>query len=378
MKKIMVMVGTRPEAIKLAPVIQALRTRADDFQVCVCLSSQHREMLVQALRWFPVSIDEDLNIMRHGQHLTDTLSAILTAVRDVIERNKPDWLVVQGDTTTTLAGALAGFYAGVNVAHVEAGLRSDNRLSPFPEEMNRTLISRLASLHFAPTRQNADRLRAEKTEGAIHVVGNTVVDALLQMQQIIAGDDQQAGSAIVKSLAAVGYNADTKREFVLVTGHRRENFGEGLQNICQALLQIADAHPQTDIIYAAHLNPHVQEPVNKMLAGRDNIHILPPLDYATFVWLMNRCLFVMTDSGGIQEEAPSLNKPVLVMRRDTERPEVLACGAAKLTGTATADIVAAANQLMTDQDIHRQMASAENPYGDGQSAIKIAEILAQT
>ena len=374
MQTILVFIGTRPEAIKLAPVIAELRTR-HNIKILVCLSSQHKEMLQQALIWFPIDIDEDLAIIRDGEGLTGTFAAILTGMEKVIERVKPDWIIVQGDTTTALAGALAGSYANVKVAHVEAGLRSGNRNAPFPEEINRMLISRLALLHFAPTQKNADILRAEKTQGAIHVVGNTVIDALLHMQKMIIKDAVK--NTIKKSLAMIGYE-HSQQDYILVTGHRRESFGTGLENICRALLQIATAYPHIRIMYAAHLNPCVYDTVSTMLSERNNIVILPPLNYAEFVYLMENCQFIMTDSGGIQEESPSLDKPVLVMRNDTERPEVLQCGAAKLTGTDEKDIVAAATELLQNAETYQRMAAAPNPYGDGKSAQRIADILIQS
>ena len=371
MKKILIFIGTRPEAIKLAPVVSALRKRKA-LNTRVCLSSQHKEMLEQALRWLPIDIDENLQVMRQAQGLSDTFAAILASGREVIERFLPDWIIVQGDTTTATAAALAGFYAKVNIAHVEAGLRSGNNYSPYPEEMNRQLISRLAKLHFAPTLHNANNLAAEKTSGKTHVVGNTVIDALLQTRQKIE-QDKNAQARIRQSLAADGYAQDN-RPYILVTGHRRENFGDGLRNICAALLQIANAHPHIDIVYAIHLNPQACEAARKILARQKNIYLIPPQDYAVFVFLMNGCHFIMTDSGGIQEEAPSLNKPVLVMRDDTERPEVIECGAAKLVGVAVADIVIAAQELLTQDKTFARMAAANNPYGDGQSAQRIADI----
>ena len=373
MKKILAFIGTRPEAIKLAPVVGALRARGEN--VSACLSSQHKEMLAQALRHFPVEINENLEVMRRGQGLADTVAAVLSAACGVVERAKPDWIIVQGDTSTALAGALAGFYGGAKIAHVEAGLRSGDRGAPFPEEMNRILIGRLALLHFAPVEKNAALLRAENAEGAIHVVGNTVIDALFYMQKIIA-EDAGVKKETAESLAAAGY-APGGREYILVTGHRRESFGAGLENICRALSRFAAAHPQIDIVYAAHLNPRVRETADKILGGRENIFILPPLDYAAFIWMMERCRFIMTDSGGVQEEAPSLDKPVLVMRDNTERPEVLECGAAKLTGTCAENIFAAADELLKNKKTHQKMAAAKNPYGDGNSAERIADILAR-
>ncbi len=374
MKKILAFIGTRPEAIKLAPVVEALRAQKN-FHVLTCVSLQHKEMLAQALRHFPIEINENLEVMRRGQNLADTVAAVLSAAHAVVERAAPDWILVQGDTSTALAGALAGFYGGAKIAHVEAGLRSGNRHAPFPEEMNRILISRLALLHFAPVEKNAALLRAEKTEGEIHVVGNTVIDALFHMQKTLA-ENAEVKTETAAALAAAGY-APGAREYILATGHRRESFGEGLENICRALARIAAAHPQIDIVYAAHLNPRAHEAADKILAGRENIYILPPLDYAAFVYLMEKCRLIMTDSGGVQEEAPSLNKPVLVMREKTERPEVLECGAAKLAGVCAENIFTAADELLKNESLYKKMAAAKNPYGDGNSAERIAEILAR-
>ena len=377
MKKILIFIGTRPEAVKLSPVIGVLKAKPDDFTVSVCCISQHRQMLAQTLRWLPQARpDMDMDIMRDDQTLADTAAAALVAAQQAIARTRPDIVIVQGDTTTALAAALAGFYGGVAVAHVEAGLRSGNRYSPWPEEINRTLIGKLADYHFAPTEKNAAALRADHVAGTIRTVGNTVIDALLDICRRL-DTDPALSLEIKNTLAAAGYMPAAGRDIILVTGHRRESFGQGLENICRALSAIAAAHAQLDIVYAVHLNPHVRDTTQKILAECPAVKLLPPLDYGAFVYMMKQCRLILTDSGGVQEEAPSLNKPVLVMRNHTERQEVLDCGAARLTGTETAAIVAAADEVLSDKALYEQMAAAPNPYGDGTAAEQIAAILAR-
>lgn len=376
MKHILLFIGTRPEAVKLAPLITALRARPDDFRTTVCATSQHGEMLQQAMRWFNLKPDEDLQVMRAKQKPADVAATVLSGAGKVIACHKPDMIVVQGDTTTAVAAAMAGFYADIPVAHVEAGLRSGNRRAPWPEETNRVLIGKLATVHFAPTRKNAVTLRNEKADGDIHVVGNTVLDALLFMQERLHKDTTMQ-TAAADAVTAAGYPITGDKEFILTTGHRRESFGAGLENICRALAQLAKIRPQTDIVYAVHLNPQVRETAQKILGKIPNVFLLPPLDYAAFVFLMNRCRLILTDSGGIQEEAPSLNKPVLVMRETTERPEVLSCGAALLTGTTVDGIVNAANRVLSDDALYQSMVAAKNPFGDGRAAVYIADILAK-
>jgi UDP-N-acetylglucosamine 2-epimerase (non-hydrolysing) len=288
MKHILIFIGTRPEAIKLAPLVAALRARPTDFKTTVCASSQHQQMLEQALRWFDLQPNENLQVMHEGPQLSNSVAAVLRGAGEVIERLRPDVTVIQGDTTTALAGALAAFYAGTTIAHVEAGLRSGNRHAPWPEEINRVLISKLANLHFAPTAKNAAILKNENASGEVHVVGNTVLDALLLIRRRLRED--VAMRTVVKSeLTAAGYTPTDERHFVLVTGHRRESFGEGLQNICRALVQLATMHPHIDLVYAVHLNPQVHETVRQMLNNISNIFLLPPLDYGAFVMLMDRC-----------------------------------------------------------------------------------------
>lgn len=374
--RILLFIGTRPEGIKLAPVVTVLRARPKDFTVSVCLISQHKQLLTQGLRWFPeVKADTDMAIMRDNQGLADVAAAALQGAQKAIADFRPDVIIVQGDTTTALSCALAGFYADVTVAHVEAGLRSHNRHSPWPEEMNRVLISRLATIHFAPNENNAKNLQSEKASGDIHVVGNTVIDALLLMRRRINEDTAVSGE-IMTMLDDAGYMPRKERDFILVTGHRRESFGEGLQNICRALLQIAAEQPQLDIVYVLHLNPKARDTVCRLLKNQPNVFLLPPVDYGAFVHLMDCCYLLMSDSGGVQEEAPSLNKPLLVMRNATERPEVADCGAAMLCSTATADIVTATRKVLSDRALYDNMAAAANPYGDGKSAARIADILA--
>lgn len=376
MKDILLFVGTRPDAIKLAPLVFALRARGDEFKVTVCSTSQHNHMLQQAMQWFELQPDEDLQIMRQNQQPGDVVAAALAGANELLRRCRPDIVIVQGDTATATAAALAGFYADVPVAHVEAGLRSHDRRAPWPEEVNRIMISRLATWHFAVTEKNAAILQAEKADGHVHVVGNTVLDALLYMQDKIK-NDPAAAAAVRQAIMAAGYPLAAQKRFILVTGHRRESFGRGMENICQALQTIAQKYPALDIVYAVHLNPQVKTVVHQRLAASDNIYLLPPLDYAAFVYLMSRCYMILTDSGGIQEEAPTLNKPLLVMRTVTERPEVIACGAGRLTGTDTAGIVGAADEVLNDEAVYRRMAAAVNPFGDGRAAQYIAGHLAR-
>ena len=376
MKHALIFIGTRPEAIKLAPLVSALRARPNAVTPAVCATSQHDEMLKQVFHWFNLTPDDDLQIMRKAQHPAEVFAKTLTGATERILEKHPDLVIVQGDTTTAAAAALAGFYADIPVAHIEAGLRSDNRRAPWPEETHRLLIGKLATLHFAPTEKNAARLREEKSDGEIHVVGNTVLDALLEMKRRLDTDETLKKAAIA-TVAQAGHTIDNTRPFILVTGHRRESFGDGLNNICRALVDIAEENPHYDIVYAVHLNPQVQETAHTLLSKKKNIRLLPPLDYAAFVLLMSHCRFILTDSGGIQEEAPSLDKPVLVMRNATERPEVIDSGAARLVGTDKKGIVKAVKRLLSDDTLFQSMASAKNPFGDGKSAARIADILAK-
>jgi len=353
--------GTRPEAVKLAPVVRAL-ARRPGLRSRVCVTAQHREQLDQVLGVFGIVPDRDLDLMRPGQSLTDLTARILTAVGGVLAEERPDVVIVQGDTTTVLAAALAAFYARIPVGHVEAGLRTDDRYSPFPEEINRRIATVLATWHFAPTERAAAALRREGVaEGAIQVTGNTAIDALL---------------AIVHSTAPppLPYLRDDLR-MILVTAHRRENFGAPMEACFGALRAIVERNPDTELVYPVHLNPQVQEPARRILGGHERIHLIPPADYATFTHLMARATLIITDSGGIQEEAPTLGKPTLVMRRETERPEAIEAGTARLVGTDPEVIVGEAERLLRDPAAYAAMARVANPFGDGRAAERIAEVI---
>lgn len=364
--------GTRPEAIKMAPVIRMLARHPDSFNSLVCVTAQHRHMLDQVLELFEIVPDFDLDIMKPGQDLFDVTCGVLNGLKGVLERLRPDIVLVHGDTTTTLAASLAAYYSRVKVGHIEAGLRTHDKFSPFPEEVNRKVAGVLTDYHFAPTeaaRQNL--LREGVAAGAIHVTGNTVVDALLTVSERVSRDSALKG----RLDARFSFLADGRR-LVLVTGHRRENFGEGFENICLALTDLARSYPDVDILYPVHLNPNVREPVKRILGTpTGNIHLIEPVDYLSFVYLMNRSCLIITDSGGIQEEAPSLGKPVLVMRETTERPEAVTAGAVKLVGTDRAKIAGEAARLLNDPATCLGMARADNPYGDGRAAERIVSVL---
>jgi len=371
--RILVVFGTRPEAIKMAPVVAALRARTGKFSCVVCVTAQHREMLDPVLGLFSIAPDHDLNLMRPGQGLDDLTAAVLREVSTVLEMERPDLVLVHGDTTTTMAATLAAYYARIPVGHVEAGLRTGNKYAPFPEEINRRVTTAIADLHFAPTATSRENLLAEGVAPeAIVVTGNTVIDALLSV-----ADRLRCDPALAKRMEAEFPFLDPSRKLVLVTGHRRENFGEGFENICRALAEIASLRPGAEILYPVHLNPNVQEPVRRILGeGRlGNVHLIRPVNYLPFVYLMSRCHFIITDSGGIQEEAPSLGKPVLVMREVTERPEAVAAGTVRLVGTDREKIVAETLRLLDDPDAYRSMSTANNPYGDGMAAGRIADFL---
>lgn len=361
--------GTRPEAIKMAPL--ALALNADPrFDAKVCVTGQHRQMLDQVLELFDLAPDFDLHIMKPGQDLTDITSAILVGMKQVFADFHPDVVLVHGDTATTFASTLAAYYHQIPVAHVEAGLRTGNMYSPWPEEGNRKLTGALATLHFAPTETSRQNLLREGITNGIKVTGNTVIDALLQVATKLQKD--------VRLQQSLDRQFDFLRpgsRLVLVTGHRRESFGGGFERICQALAETATAFPDIEIVYPVHLNPNVSEPVNRLLAGIDNIHLIEPLDYLPFVYLMNRAYLILTDSGGIQEEAPSLGKPVLVMRDTTERPEAVAAGTVKLVGTDVAAITSGLRTLLTDERTYQSMAYAHNPYGDGKACLRIIDTL---
>lgn len=368
--KTLTVFGTRPEAIKMAPL--ALRLADDSrFEAKVCVTAQHRQMLDQVLDLFELKPDFDLNVMKPGQGLTDVTIAILQGMEGVFRSFRPDVVLVHGDTTTTLATSLAAFYNKVPVAHVEAGLRTGNLQSPWPEEANRKLTGALANLHFPPTERSRLNLLREGVDPAkIHVVGNTVVDALLAVVSKLEQDDEMRD----QFARAFDFLSPEKR-LVLVTGHRRESFGDGFERICAALAELARRHPDVEILYPVHLNPNVREPINRLLSGMDNVHLMEPLDYLPFVYLMRRSHLILTDSGGIQEEAPSLGKPVLVMRDTTERPEAVEAGTVRLVGTDIGMIVGAAETLLTDAAAYRQMSFAHNPYGDGKACERIVGAL---
>jgi UDP-N-acetylglucosamine 2-epimerase (non-hydrolysing) len=382
--KVFIIFGTRPEAIKMAPVIKELEKHNDKFVVRVCVTAQHREMLDQVLRIFELQPDYDLNLMKPGQDLFDVTVCVLQGLKEVLRVERPDLVLVQGDTTTTMAGSLAAFYHQIPVGHVEAGLRTHNKFAPFPEEINRQITTVIADLHFAPTKSASDSLLREGVKPeAIYVTGNTVIDALFLALESIRKKslakritmEMTSRFPSLERLFVSGRRTSTERRLILVTGHRRENFGRGFENICLALKAIANSHSDVDIVYPVHLNPNVQEPVRRILNGSPNIHLIDPLEYLPFVYLMDQCYMIITDSGGIQEEAPSLRKPVLVMRDTTERPEAVNAGAAQLVGTETARIVAETNRLLEDLHLYEKMSKAENPYGDGKASSRILEKL---
>lgn len=367
--KVLVVFGTRPEAIKMAPVFKALQSDYT-FETKVCVTAQHRQMLDQVLHLFDMIADFDLDLMRPRQDLTDVTVRVLHGMRDVLRKWRPDIVLVHGDTTTTLAASLAAYYEKVAVGHVEAGLRTGNVYSPWPEEMNRKIAGAIASIHFAPTQTACDNLLREGVpKQYIQITGNTVIDALLQVVEQI-----QQQSELQRAFLAQFQFLDPDKKIILVTGHRRENFGTGFENICQALKQLSQ-RDDIQIIYPVHLNPNVQEPVKRVLTNCTNVHLIKPLDYLPFVYLMSKAYLIITDSGGVQEEAPSLGKPVLVMRDTTERPEAVNAGTVKLVGTDAARIVAEASRLLDNQDAYSCMAGAHNPYGDGQAAQRIVQRL---
>lgn len=366
---LLVVFGTRPEAIKMAPVVHKLK-ESPDLNVDVCVTAQHREMLDQVLSLFEIVPDFDLNVMRPGQDLTDVTSNIILAMRNVLQANKYDRLLVHGDTTTTMAGALAAFYAQVPVAHVEAGLRTGNLYAPWPEEANRMIVGRLADLHFAPTETSRQSLLAENVPSdQIVVTGNTVIDAL---HDVIARFD--ANRQLDGEMAERFPFLEEGRRMILITGHRRENFGAGFENICRALREISEKS-DAQIVYPVHLNPNVQAPVQRILGDTSGVHLVEPQEYLPFVWLMRRAYIIITDSGGVQEEAPSLGKPVLVMRETTERPEAVDAGTVKLVGTDPQKIRDGALELLKNSEVYDEMARAMNPYGDGKAAERIAAAL---
>lgn len=370
-RRILVLLGTRPEVIKLAPVIMALKRRTADFHTIVCSTGQHREMFDQAMASFGLKADLDLGLMTPGQTLAGITSLAFAAIDKALVEHTPDAILVQGDTTSAMCGAMCGFYRRIVVGHVEAGLRTGNIYSPFPEEVNRSIIGRVAALHFAPTSKSADNLRREGIGDAqIHTTGNTVVDALQWMRAKLP---QEAPA----ELPATAVQAIAQHRLILVTGHRRESFGEGMASMCRALRALVDRFPDTAIVYPVHLNPNVQQPVREILSEHPRIHLLPPVAYATLLWLMERATIILSDSGGIQEEAPSFGKPLLVLRDTTERPEVIEAGCARLIGTDETRIVQEATQLLSDATAYAAMANRDNPFGDGRASERIADVLAE-
>ncbi len=366
--KVLVVFGTRPEAIKLAPVIQELRRRADHFNPRVCVTAQHREMLDQVLRLFAIRAHHDLNIMQRGQSLEHVTSRVLTGIKEVLKEERPDMVVVQGDTTTTFAAALAAYYEGIPVAHVEAGLRTWQKQSPFPEEINRVLTTHLGDLHFPPTEQARKNLIREGIDPEnVVVTGNTVIDALFHVRKKVLVNRTRYRRLFP--------SVDFSRRIILVTGHRRESFGEGFRNICRALRRIAREEENVEIVYPVHLNPNVQRPVRSILKGLKNVHLLEPLEYLPFVFLMDASYLILTDSGGVQEEAPSFGKPVLVMRAWTERPEAVRAGTVQLVGTDEMVIVREVRRLLHDRKRYTRMSRAHNPYGDGRARQRIASAI---
>ena len=379
----MLIFGTRPEAIKMAPLVKALQAEPARFETIVTVTGQHRQMLDQVLHLFDITPDYDLDIMKPGQDLYDVTARILTGMRSVLAESKPDLVLVHGDTSTSTAAALSAFYAQIPVGHVEAGLRTGDIYSPWPEEMNRRITGRIATYHFSPTDMAAANLRAENVaDEFIAITGNTVIDALHTVVGKIEGDPSLA-EKLPADVAAMGYDtarlADGKRRMVLLTGHRRENFGEGFLNICRALQRLAQKYPEIDFVYPMHLNPNVRRPIAEMFEGKNfpNVFFIEPLEYLPFVYMMEQAYLIITDSGGIQEEAPSLGKPVLVMREVTERPEALAAGTIRLVGTDADKIVNEASQFIDDSEYYAANSLIANPYGDGNACRRILDFIAR-
>lgn len=383
MKKVMLVFGTRPEAIKMCPLVKEFQKHNDEFETIVCVTGQHREMLDQVLNIFEVKPDFDLNIMKQGQDLYDVTARVLTGMRDVFKECKPDVVLVHGDTTTSTAAALAAFYQQIPVGHVEAGLRTHNIYSPWPEEMNRQITGRIASYNFSPTPLSESNLKEEKAQGEIYVTGNTVIDALHMVVNKLKNDESLAmeQEGILKK---AGYDVNRLadgRKLVLITGHRRENFGEGFIHMVTAIKNLKNKYPKVDFVYPMHLNPNVRKPIHEVfgedLSNLGNMFFIEPLQYLEFVYLMEKATIVLTDSGGIQEEAPGLGKPVLVMRDTTERPEALASGTVHLVGTDYQKIMDEVSTLLEDGNAYEKMSKAVNPYGDGKACERIVKILAE-
>ncbi len=368
LKRNLIVFGTRPEAIKMAPLVKAFQ-KSDDFETKVCVTAQHREMLDQVLEFFEITPDYDLDLMKPGQNLYGLTAAIITSMQAVLESFQPDFVYVHGDTTTTMATSIAGFYSGARVCHVEAGLRTFNKWAPFPEEINRRVTGHVADYHFAPTKTSYNNLMKEGVENdAVVITGNTVIDALHESVSRVQSLDS-------KELHELKAKISNDKKIILVTGHRRENHGQGFINICQALKEIAKKFEDVEIVYPVHLNPKVQKPVYDLLGDLDNIKLIDPLAYPEFVWLMDKSHLVITDSGGVQEEAPSLGKPVLVMRDTTERPEAVEAGTVILVGTDKDKIVSEASSLLTDEGKYKTMSKLHNPYGDGNACKRIVEFM---
>lgn len=368
MKKILVVFGTRPEAIKMAPLVKSLK-RSNQIETKVCVTAQHRQMLDQVLDFFKIIPDYDLNLMKEQQSLNSITSDILIGLKPILDEFKPDYVCVHGDTATSTAAALAAYYSHCKVAHIEAGLRTWDKYAPFPEEINRQLTARLADVHFAPTEQAKQNLLKDNVNPQfIYITGNTVIDALFQSLELLKDKS-------IDEISILQEQVDFSRELILVTGHRRENFGQGFVNICKALKRIAIENPDVEIIYPVHLNPNVQKPVNEILSNISNIKLISPLSYPAFVWLMNISKIIITDSGGVQEEAPSLGKPVLVMRDVTERPEAVQAGTVTLVGTNEELIVSLTNRLLQDIEFYKEKSCIRNPYGDGSASDRITEYL---
>lgn len=375
MKKILMVFGTRPEAIKMAPLYNEIKKNSDSLDLTLCVTAQHREMLDQVLDSFKISPDIDLNIMKKGQDLFDVTSKILLKIRDVIENIKPDLILVHGDTSTALATSIAAFYSHIPVGHVEAGLRTRNIYSPFPEEFNRQIIGKISELHFTPTQISKNNLINEFVDDfKIHITGNTVIDSMFYMINLIEKSKQKKEkiiSALNKHLKFQWLD----NKYILITGHRRENFGQGFLNICKSIKNLATKHPDIYFVYPVHLNPNVKKPVNEILTNKKNVILIPPLEYEPFLYLLKNCYLVLTDSGGIQEEAPSLGKPVLVMRDETERPEAISAGTVKLVGSDEKTIVQTVNELIECTEKYNEMAASSNPFGDGKASFKITSII---
>ncbi|MGN0048631.1 MAG: non-hydrolyzing UDP-N-acetylglucosamine 2-epimerase [Bacteroides sp.] len=384
MKKIMLVFGTRPEAIKMAPLVKEFQKRSSEFETIVCVTGQHREMLDQVLRIFEITPDYDLNIMKQGQDLYDVTSRVLLGMRDVLREAQPDVVLVHGDTTTSTAAALAAFYQQIPVGHVEAGLRTHNIYSPWPEEMNRQITGRIATYHFSPTSLSRQNLIDEGvSDTQITVTGNTVIDALYWVVDKIKSSEQLSNnlSALLLDAGYDTHHLSDGRKLVLITGHRRENFGDGFINMCTAIKDLTQKYPQVDFIYPMHLNPNVRKPIHEVfgedLSGLGNMFFIEPLEYLSFVYLMEKSTIVLTDSGGIQEEAPGLGKPVLVMRDTTERPEALSAGTVHLVGTDYDKIVSEVSMLLDDAECYERMSKSVNPYGDGKACQRIIDVLSK-